>query len=262
MTEANGERLNQRGIHLLLSRSAQRFPDRVAVSDPTSRRAITYRELDWLSDRLRDRLVRLGVEPGDRVGLSLRKSIDAVASIFGALKAGAAYVPADLTAPAVRNAFLFEDCSVAALIVEKRHAKVLRNQWTDKPLPPTLSLDWESDESPLKCCLDRTDQDEPAPKTPTFIPARDHPAYILYTSGSTGKPKGVVMSHENATSFLDWCSETLRPAEHDRFSSHAPFHFDLSILDLFLPIKHGASVSLITEELGKNPTAMVALPRT
>jgi acyl-coenzyme A synthetase/AMP-(fatty) acid ligase len=39
----------------------------------------------------------------------------------------------------------------------------------------------------------------------------------------------------------------------DRFSSHAPFHFDLSIFDLFVSIKHGAAVVLIGEELGKQP---------
>ena len=45
----------------------------------------------------------------------------------------------------------------------------------------------------------------------------------------------------------------LLPYEEDRFSSHAPFHFDLSILDIYVPIKHGASVHLIPDELGKNP---------
>jgi hypothetical protein len=40
-----------------------------------------------------------------------------------------------------------------------------------------------------------------------------------------------MLSHENAVSFVDWCSETFAPTAADRFSSHAPFHFDLSILD-------------------------------
>ena len=66
-------------------------------------------------------------------------------------------------------------------------------------------------------------------------------------------PKGVMLTHENAVSFVDWCSSVFEPTDADRFSSHAPFHFDLSILDIYVSIKHGATLFLISEELGKNP---------
>jgi amino acid adenylation domain-containing protein len=84
-------------------------------------------------------------------------------------------------------------------------------------------------------------------------------AYILYTSGSTGKPKGVMLSHANGESYVDWCSEVFAPTRDDRFSSHAPFHFDLSILDLFVPMKHGATLVLIGEEVGKQPVRLAPL---
>jgi amino acid adenylation domain-containing protein len=77
-------------------------------------------------------------------------------------------------------------------------------------------------------------------------------AYILYTSGSTGSPKGVMLSHQNAVSFVDWCSETFEPSADDRFSSHAPFHFDLSILDIHVALKHGATLVLVSEDSGKD----------
>ena len=85
---------NQKTLQQLLVLSAQKFPDRIAVEE-TENGAITYHDLNQLSDRLRERLIYLGVCPGDRVGIYLRKSIDSVASIFGILKAGAAYVPVD-----------------------------------------------------------------------------------------------------------------------------------------------------------------------
>jgi amino acid adenylation domain-containing protein len=79
---------------------------------------------------------------------------------------------------------------------------------------------------------------------------------LLYTSGSTGRPKGVMLSHRNARCFVDWCSDVFEPTENDRFSSHAPFHFDLSILDLYVPLKHGATVVLFDESLGKEPARL------
>jgi acyl-CoA synthetase (AMP-forming)/AMP-acid ligase II len=95
-----------RALHQLLDVSALRFPDNVAVEE-TESGSIRYGELAHLSDRVRDRLRGMGVGLGDRVGICMRKSGDAVASIFGIMKAGAAYVPVDSTAPASRNALFF-----------------------------------------------------------------------------------------------------------------------------------------------------------
>src|SRR5207237_7407094 len=72
-------------LHEYLTTSARRRPDHVAVEDPGVGQ-VTYRELDELSDRLRDRLRRLGVQRGDRVGLALRKSIYSVPAVVGLLK--------------------------------------------------------------------------------------------------------------------------------------------------------------------------------
>jgi acyl-coenzyme A synthetase/AMP-(fatty) acid ligase len=65
-----------------------------------------------------------------------------------------------------------------------------------------------------------------------------------------------MLSHENAVSFVDWCSGVFEPRQGDVFSSHAPFHFDLSILDLYVPLKHGASLVLIGESVSKEPLAL------
>ncbi|MDQ2692870.1 MAG: amino acid adenylation domain-containing protein, partial [Chloroflexota bacterium] len=99
----------------------------------------------------------------------------------------------------------------------------------------------------------------PTAKGHNANPSLDDLAYILYTSGSTGKPKGVMLTNRAAISFVDWCSEAFGPERDDRFSSHAPFHFDLSILDLYLPIKHGAALVLISEELGKDPARLASM---
>jgi amino acid adenylation domain-containing protein len=249
---------NQKTLHQLLVLSAQKYPDRIAVEE-TDGGAITYHDLNQLSNRLRDRLTQLGVRPGDRVGIYLRKSIDAVASIFGILKAGAVYVPVDPGAPPARNAYIFGDCTVKAVIIENRFVEKLSAEFASQnELPTLIVLDGTGSGNSLQSALARATTDNQTLPA-SFGPSPDNLAYILYTSGSTGKPKGVMLSHENALSFIDWCSEAFEPSEIDRFSSHAPFHFDLSILDIYVSIKHGATLVLVEEEVGKDPIRLAPL---
>jgi amino acid adenylation domain-containing protein len=246
-------------LHQWLDDSARRYPERVAVETPEGGR-IGYRALAVLSDRVRDRLCHLGVQPGDRVGVCITKSIDTVAAIFGALKAGAAYVPCDPHAPASRNAFILTDCTIRVALVEDRLATGLRPELEKLGTPPPLIVvNGAGDGSALAAALEEAQGCDPAGVVSTIHPDPDQLGYILYTSGSTGRPKGVMLSHRNGTSYVDWCSETFQPTAEDRFSSHAPFHFDLSILDIYLPIKHGATLVLIGYELGKEPGALAAL---
>jgi len=246
-------------LHQFLDDSARVRPDHPAVDEPESG-TITYRDLAKLSDQLRDRLHHLGVRRGDRVGIYMRKSIDAVAAIFGILKTGAAYVPIDPNAPVSRGAYILSNCSVKVAIMEKRFEEKFRAETAQYGKNPELILlEGTGGGIFLRKALEREQEINPAPAVATVMTSPDDLAYILYTSGSTGLPKGVMLSHLNATSFVHWCSDTFAPNEDDRFSSHAPFHFDLSILDIYLAIKHGGTLVLISEETGKSPAQLAPL---
>jgi amino acid adenylation domain-containing protein len=246
-------------LHRLLEASALRRGAHPAILAPSGR-TISYADLDRLADRVRDRLIALGVARGDRVGLFVHKSIDTVAAIFGILKAGAAYVPVDASAPAARGAFILADCGVKACFVERAAVDALAGELAAQGASPRLFvIETPDDGSSLSACLDASDRSDGAAPTARSVEVGESDlAYILYTSGSTGKPKGVVISQGNATCFVDWCSEVLAPNETDRFSSHAPFHFDLSILDIYTAIQHGATLVLIDEEVGKRPSELAA----
>ncbi len=167
------------------------------------------------------------------------------------MKVRAAYVPVDWTSPVERIRTILSDCGVKAVFLNRRRADLTETAEIIILMGPNTADGVRSSGSaPFEW--------EAALKHEPFqgdVSARraDDLAYILYTSGSTGIPKGVMLTHRNATSYVDWCTEVFSPTENDRFSSHAPFHFDLSILDIYVPLKHGGSVHLIPEDLGKNP---------
>src|SRR6516225_7932958 len=115
------------GPHLsrLLKTAAAQRPGHPAVEDEQGR-TLSYAELAHAADRLATRLGRWGVGRGDRVGLFLPKGVEAVAAIHGILRAGAAYVPIDPTAPAVRGAGIAADARVRAAVVTAEFAPALR----------------------------------------------------------------------------------------------------------------------------------------
>ena len=175
---------------------------------------LTYAEVDSLAARYAGSLIAAGVTKGDRVVLRMPKTARAVVLMQAVLRAGAIYVPIDPLTPESRVDRILRDCRPALAVTE---------------------ADSLPDAPPLP---------EPVPVDP------DDPAYILYTSGSTGEPKGVCLSHGNAEAFIRWVVETIRPSPSDRFANHAPFHFDLSVLDLYTAFHAGASVHLIPEPAG------------
>jgi len=248
------------GLHESFIASARQSPRAVAVAEP-GRGSITYGELDALSDRMRDRLARLGVGRGDRVGIYLRKSIDSVATLLGALKSGAAYVPVDPGAPATRGAYILHNCAVKVVVVEAALADKLGAELEVLgAVPSMIAVDGPQEGGAgLRAVLTAADREAKASPVESVRSSPADLAYILYTSGSTGKPKGVMLSHENAVSFVDWCSESFAPTAVDRFSSHAPFHFDLSILDIHVCLKHGATLVLIGEDIGKDAPRLAQL---
>jgi amino acid adenylation domain-containing protein len=236
-----------------LERSAREHPDRVAVVDPSGR-ALTYRELDDAANRVAGFLAANGVAPGDRVGAIAPKSAEVVATLFGIMKAGAAYVPADYSAPSLRNRTLLADCTVTAVFLDPSCAAIVE-EWPHEQRPAVC---WLPGSSLPAGGTAWTDVLGHAPLAESRLAGPDGLAYILYTSGSTGVPKGVKLTHLNATAFVDWCSDEYQPTHDDRFSSHAPFHFDLSVLDLYVSLKHGAALYLISEQLGKTPQDLAA----
>jgi L-proline---[L-prolyl-carrier protein] ligase len=225
-----------RSLHHILMTSARRYPNRCAVQGPDDR--LTYRGLDDLAASIAAELRSLGVVPGDRVAIWLDKSARAVAAMQGVLRVGAAYVPLDPQSPVERARLIIASCEPAVLISDQRANQLATELGVSQ-------LDW------------RRVAGESAPPTSAHVGADRDLAYILYTSGSTGVPKGVCISHGNALAFIEWAAAELAPGPEDKFANHAPFHFDLSVLDLYVALSAGATVVLVPEASAYIPEQLV-----
>ena len=240
-------------LHQLLSESAHRHADRPAVIQ--GNRIMTYAELDAASDCLGAALVSLGVAPGERVGILMNKAAEAVTAIYGILKAGAIYVPLDHLAPPARLAGILVRCDISVLVTSAGAAgKILQEPPAGNQIEKLILAPGEELTLDGKTCLSWQEvMTTPAGMPEIRQPADISPAYILHTSGSTGIPKGVVISHLNAMTFVRMATEFFHISADDRLASHAPFHFDLSVFDLFAAASSGAAVVLLPETLSVFP---------
>jgi len=244
----DGHRVTPDLLHRLLAPAVARAPGATVLE--CQERTLTYGALDEMSNRLANVLRRHGVATGDRVGIDLDKSVEAVIAIFGILKAGAAYVPIDPRAPAGRVAYIIDNCRMRGLITTQARLAALRPALASTPSCVVLAdAGAQADCIPWAEVLGAS-----AGPPPDLQLVESDLAYILYTSGSTGEPKGVMISHRAALSFVNWATDYFQLRPGDRLSNHAPLHFDLSVFDIFAAIAAGATVAIV-------PAAASVFPR-
>lgn len=241
-----------------LAEAVSRHPDRPAVRE--RHRQVSYAELDQVVNAVASLFSSSGQQLGARVGVWLNKSVEAVAAIHAVLRAGAAYVPVDPTTPPRRAAMVLADADPAWLVTTPERAASLDAVAPQLMRRRSLLLVGGTDANPDQevAGWGQADSQEvtgwgralityaDAPRVTTRAGADDL-AYILYTSGSTGTPKGVALTNANARAFVDWAAKEFALTCLDVLSSHAPFHFDLSILDLFAAAASASCVSLVPE---------------
>ena len=243
-------------IHRWFEEQVAKTPDAVAVVFEDKQ--LTYRELNQRANYLAHYLLRLGVGPESRVAICVERSLELIIGILGILKAGGAYIPLDPCFPKERLAFICEDTRIPVLLSQER---LLQSLPQFGGAVVCLDRDWEqiSRESNLN------------PKSGV---AAENLAYIIYTSGSTGTPKGVQVPHCAVVNILTDVKASIGVCERDAIPLVANICFDISVLEMFLPLIAGgrlvlASLQVVTD--GKrlhdmlsanNITVMNATPAT
>ncbi|HEX3492346.1 MAG TPA: condensation domain-containing protein, partial [Streptosporangiaceae bacterium] len=205
----------------------------------------SYAELNGRASRIARRLRAAGVGPEVLVGVCMATGLDRLAALLGIWKAGGGYVPLDPAAPPDRLAFISCDTAMPVLITDDA---------SGGPEPDGLqvvNLDAERDQI---AGLDGGDVDDTG-VTPASV------AYVIYTSGSTGHPKGVVVEHRQAINFLHGMARHWQIGPGAAVLSFAAFTFDVSVMDMFMPLLGGAKVVLAPPSALHSPPRLAALLR-
>ncbi len=191
---------------------------------------MTYADLDRAAQGLAEVLRARGIGRGQRVGLCVQRSIALVVAQLAVMRAGAAWVPLDPTWPRERLDYMLEDAGLELVLTDSGSRAALARQ-----AQSTLELD--ANGLPTQGAQN---SGEPQTWSTALDAGPEDPAYVIYTSGSTGRPKGVVVPQRAVVNFL--CSMTERPglAAGDRLLAVTTPSFDISVLELLLPLATGA----------------------
>jgi amino acid adenylation domain-containing protein len=227
-------------VHHFLRDSAARTPDKTALICADAH--FSFADIDRASDRLAAEFQRSGVKRGDRVAAMLENAPEMVIALWGALKAGAVFVPINHATKGDKLAFILSDCGTAALVAPASlHARVV----PALALAPSVhTVVWvgEADEAAGPRLHDIVAAPSPPPADPGLID--QDLCLLIYTSGSTGRPKGVMMTHRNIHNNVWSISTYLGNTADDVVLCVLPLSFDYGLFQILTGARVGFTVVL------------------
>lgn len=222
------------GFHDLVLAQAARTPEAVAIEGLNG--SLSYADLAVRSGLIADALIRRGLAPEEKVAVSLDPGPDLIAVLLGIARAGLTYVPID---PRRSEHHLLDrvEHSDARILVATGEAPTVRGR---------------SVLSPARLMSEGEEVNVPQARVEGA-----QAAYVVFTSGSTGEPKGVVVTHEAMSNFLLAMRDILAPTAADRVLAITPISFDISALELFLPLIVGARLVVARPQARIDPDLLI-----
>jgi amino acid adenylation domain-containing protein len=210
----------------LITQQAEAAPDNIAIE---AEQCLTYRQLELYSERIAISLAHHGVKSGDHVGIMLERSALMVCTMLALMKLEAAYVPLDPAYPLQRLKYIYQRANCTLLISDT--------------IESATELGAKHSFSP-ETLLQHAQTSRPAA---THLGAAAT-AYLIFTSGSTGQPKGIAIQHCNVVNFLLSMQKQPGITSQDKLLAVTPISFDISVLELFLPLISGACLVIAAQE--------------
>ncbi len=219
-----------------LEESVKKYPDKIAYIDRKNK--ITFSDLRSQAFCIATELIEEGIFKKP-VLVFLEKSVSCIVAFMGAAYSGNFYSPIDTKMPVERIEKIISTLSPVVIITDEKHKEIARQFSKNAKIMTIESLGSSCDEEKvLKCAKRIIDTDI---------------LYVIFTSGSTGTPKGVIISHKAVVDFTDWICNEYSFDENTILGNQAQLYFDLSIQDVYAPLKTGATTVLIPNRMFIQP---------
>ena len=215
----------------LFRKQVEQTPDNMAVVYHDKH--YTYKEVDAISERIANYLVKQGLGNEDVVSVLIPRCEWMAIASLGVLKAGCAYQPLDPSYPAERLNFMMKDANAKLLIADEELRPIVDEYQGEVLL--TKDIDSLPTGEPVKADI-----------TPSSL------FIMLYTSGSTGTPKGCQLEHGNLVAFCHWYQNHYGLTANDKVAAYASYGFDACMMDLYPALTCGACVYIIGEDIRLN----------
>ncbi len=213
----------------MFERQVTATPQAIAVQNETE--SWTYETLNKRANQLAHYLLSHGVKADQLIGVAVERSPQMLAALLGILKAGAAYVPLDVTYPPERLKFMIEDAQLRFIVTTEQNAARLPEHNV-----PTINLDRDG--------LAIAAASEDNPQQPIN---GQNLCYVIYTSGSTGKPKGTLIHHQGLANYLNWVFQAYPLQQGKGSLVHSTLAFDATVTALYAPLISGKTVYLLPD---------------
>ncbi len=230
----------------LFEEQVEHNPQKAAVI--AGGKKLTYQELNEKANRVANSLIDAKVKPETIVALMLHRTVDVYAVREGILKSGGAFLSMEPDYPDERIRYIMED-SKAGFLITTNALYQERKELLDSLVGQVLFLE----------DLYQNNKTE----NPAMIVKAENLAYCIYTSGSTGKPKGVMIEQGNLVNMLNDCDQNILARDYvdntTVFLGLAALTFDVSVIEEMMPLYHGQTVALATEDEIHNPMLLAEM---
>ncbi|MBR3213246.1 MAG: amino acid adenylation domain-containing protein, partial [Methanosphaera sp.] len=211
----------------------------------------TFNQLNTKANRIANALIKKGVNIEDKVMIILKRNSNFIASMFGILKAGAAFIPIDSDYPKDRIEHVLRDSDSKYIITDE--------------IIEIKNLDLSEYNNYLLNINDLLEEENT--KNPETNVTESNLAYLIYTSGSTGLPKGVMLEHQNLANFTyphpdnvyTYELATNYKKEDYRVLSTITVAFDVFLEETMCSLLNGVPIVLADDNTYKDPKATMEL---
>lgn len=220
-----------------LEETNDRFSNKVAFAD--NDKEISFSELVSNAKKIGTGLLEI-VRSQQPVVVYMKKGADNIVAFFASVYAGCFYVPIDSKMPIERVQLILETLDPPVIIYD---------MFTENKLTQL----YKYGRGILYDDLLLTDVDQTKLALRRVKAKSTDILYVLFTSGSTGKPKGVTISHSAIIDFMTWICKKYSLDNTISLCNQAPFYFDASVPDIYIPIKTGATTYIPPQTYYKFP---------